>query len=68
MITRHFENLRLIKFNIDIKGGGLLGLYGIILLKHHFGNSIDISCCDIDEGKQDVIARLGATFIKGILL
>ena len=49
-----------------IKGGGLLGLYGIILLKHHFGHSIDISCCDIDEGKRDVITQLGATFIKGL--
>ena len=63
----HFKNLRIIKFNIDFKGGGLLGLYGIILLKHHFGQSIDISCCDIDEGKRDVITKLGATFIKGIL-
>ena len=53
-------------FSSFIQGGGLLGLYGIILLKHHFGEGIIISCCDVDEGKRDVITRLGATFIKGI--
>lgn len=47
------------------QGGGLLGIYGIILLKHYFGEYLDIDCCDIDTTKRDVITDLGATFVQG---
>ena len=44
----------------------MLGLYGIILLRHHFGDHFNISCCDVDEGRRDIVTKLGATFIKGV--
>ena len=36
-----------------------------MLLKHHFGEHIDVHCCDIDPNKRDIITNLGATFILG---
>ena len=43
----------------------MLGLYGIALLKYHYGKYLDVDCCDVDGKKRGIITNLGATFKHG---